>query len=541
MDTYNFIYENYTLNLNNISINNFNLSVGSNNLFDNAQLTLSKGQIYGLIGKNGYGKTSLLKQIIPLCTNDKIKILYVEQELILDKRVPLQFILDSDIKLKYYQDKIILLQNELEKDNIEFDQTIYEELIETQNNLNSFNPEKEESKVHKILDGLGFIKEMLNQPSNLFSGGWQMRLSLARALYLEPDILLLDEPTNHLDLEAIIWLGDYLQNWKNIAVVISHNIGFLDSVCTFILNIENKKLISYKGNYFKFKKAYYQKNIEIKKEYEKYEKKLKDAKKKGLTKAQSDEFIKKNIVIRPEKEYDIKIEFFDIPKYNSNVIKINNISFSYENNLILDDISLGIGMNSRITLLGLNGCGKSTLIKLIKEELKPTKGEILIQNGIKIGYYNQHFGQHLPLNKNPLEYLEEFVPNTDLFNKKMTKHEIIRKYLGKIKLESNSHTKLIKELSGGQKARVAFIKLIFEKPQILLLDEPTNHLDIETVETLIDSLKTFNGGLLLITHEPELIKQLSNEIWVLNKETHKIITNIEDYEEYCNHIINNKD
>jgi ATP-binding cassette subfamily F protein 1 len=537
MNPYNFTYEKFTYNVNILSINNFKLSVGQKTLFDDSSLSFSYGQRYGLIGKNGYGKTSLLKQFKYLCNEDKLRILYVEQELILDERKPVQFILDSNIKLKFYQDRVNLLQTKFDNDESEFNEEIYKELEDAQINLDSFNPDKEESLINRILFGLGFTKEMLDQPSNLFSGGWQMRLSLARSLYLEPDLLLLDEPTNHLDLEAIIWLSDYLQTWKKIAVIVSHNIGFINYVCTYTMNIEDRKLITYKGNYNKFKNTFTKKMSEMKKEYDKFDKKLKEAKKKGLTKDKLTEFIKKNEVPRPYKDYDIKIEFLDTRKYNTPVIKINNLSFSYGDKKILDNVTLGLGMDSRVTLVGLNGCGKSTLIKLIKGEIKPDDGEIFIQHGIKIGYYNQHFDQQLPFDKTPIEFLQDYAPSSELIGKDINKYEIVRNYLGKIKLESSAHNKLIGELSGGQKARVAFVKLIFERPQILLLDEPTNHLDIETVETLIESLETFEGGILLITHEPEMIERLSNQIWMLNKNTQKIITNIESYDQYCNIIL----
>jgi len=537
MNPYNFTYEKFTYNVNILSINNFKLSIGQKTLFDDSSLSFSYGQRYGLIGKNGYGKTSLLKQFKYICNEDKLRILYVEQELILDERKPVQFIIDSNIKLKFYQDRVNLLQTKFDNDESEFNEEIYKELEDAQINLDSFNPDKEESLINKILFGLGFTKEMLDQSSNLFSGGWQMRLSLARSLYLEPDLLLLDEPTNHLDLEAIIWLSDYLQTWKKIAVIVSHNIGFINYVCTYTMNIEDRKLITYKGNYNKFKNTFTKKMAEMKKEYDKFDKKLKEAKKKGLTKDKLTEFIKKNEVPRPYKDYDIKIEFLDTRKYNTPVIKINNLSFSYGNKKILDDVTLGLSMDSRVTLVGLNGCGKSTLIKLIKGEIKPDDGEIFIQHGIKIGYYNQHFDQQLPFNKTPIEFLQDYAPSSELIGKDINKYEIVRNYLGKIKLESSAHNKLIGELSGGQKARVAFVKLIFERPQILLLDEPTNHLDIETVETLIESLETFEGGILLITHEPEMIERLSNQIWMLNKNTQKIITNIESYDQYCNIIL----
>ena len=373
----------------------------------------------------------------------------------------------------------------------------------------------------------------MNQSTNIFSGGWQMRISLARSLYLEPDLLLLDEPTNHLDLEAVIWLGKYLQSWKSIAIIISHNIGFLNDCCTHILNIENKKIESYNGNYYKFKAAFENKKKEGVKKWEIYERKLKEIKKKGLLKSKLDDWIKKNYINRPEKEYNIKINFFDTKYISNNIIKFDNVSFSYESNEILKDVSFGLNMDSRITLVGLNGSGKSTIMKLIMNNISPSNGEIIIKDGIRIGYYNQHFDQQLPFNKTPIEFLMNKI------SIETNKIETIRKYLGSINLESSSHTKLISELSGGEKARVALVKLMFDSPHILLLDEPTNHLDIETVEALIDCLKVFNGGILLITHEHELINSLTNVIWFLDGKTKKINFKINSYEDYCDIILNN--
>jgi ATP-binding cassette subfamily F protein 1 len=527
--SYNFNYEQFTYNLNSLSLKNFDLSINDKSLFQNSSLVLSYGQIYGLIGKNGYGKTSLIKQLPIICNDNKIKILYVEQEFFFDSRNPVEYIFDSNIKLKKYENQVKILNEENDK-NEEYNEELFIKLQEAEEQLIYYNPDKEISIIKKILYGLSFTQDMMNQSSNIFSGGWQMRISLARALYLEPDLLLLDEPTNHLDLEAIIWLSKYLESWKNIAIVISHNIGFLNNCCDYILNIENKKIESYKGNYYSFKKSFENKKKEMLKKWDIYEKKLKEIKKKGLPKIKLEEWINKNIVLRPEKEYNIKMEFFETKYISSNIINFNNVSFSYDINNILSDVSFGLSMDSKITLVGLNGSGKSTIIKLLMNDIKPTNGEIIIKDGIRIGYYNQHFDQQLPFNKTPIDFLIDIIPTEKSI-------EIVRKYLGSISLESSAHTKLIGELSGGQKARVALVKLMFDSPHILLLDEPTNHLDIETVEALIECLSIYNGGILLITHEPELINKLTNKIWFLDNKTKKINTKINSYDEYCNMIL----
>lgn len=531
--SYNLNYEKVTYSRDSISIKKLDLSVGDKLLLKDTDIILSNKNVYGLIGRNGYGKTSLLKQLPIICSDEeKINILRLEQELALDSRNPVEFIFDSNIKLKGLQEEYDKLSAELENNNEDYNEELMTRFQEAEENLEAYNPDRELATIRRLLNGLQFTTEMMNQPSEIFSGGWQMRISLARALYLEPDLLLLDEPTNHLDLEAIIWLGEYMKSWKKIAVIVSHNIGFLNDCCSYILNIENKKIASYKGNYYKFTKSYEKKMKEANDEWEKYEKALKEMKKTKKSKKELDNWIEKNYKPRPEKEVKIKMEFFETTPTSDNIIGFNDVSFGYNNNL-LDNVSFGLSMESKVTLVGPNGCGKSTIMKLIMGEIQPTSGEVFVKGGIRIGYFNQHFDQQLPFDKTPVEFLIDKLPVA--VNDKQQK---VREYLGSVGLEGSAHTKLIEQLSGGQKARVAFVKLMFDSPHMLLLDEPTNHLDIETIEVLIKCLSAFKGGLLLITHEPELINKLTNHIWYLNKNTQKL-ESIESFDEYCSLILNN--
>jgi ATP-binding cassette subfamily F protein 1 len=538
---YNFIYDKLTYTSDSISINNFSLSVSGKSLFQDSPLIVSPGNIYGLIGKNGCGKSSLLKQLslTNLFADNKIRVLYVEQELDISDKNPVDIIFSSNSKLAYITEQIEIIEKEIkhlqDKEEPSYeDDLLLENLMnkyqEFQNQIIGFNKEAEISKIKSILYGLGFTHESMEQSSSIFSGGWRMRISLARALYIEPDLLLLDEPTNHLDLEAIIWLSNYMESWKGVAIIVSHNIGFLNETCSQIMNIENLKLVTYRGNYSMFKKSLEQKQKNQIKIYEAYEKKLKEFKKNNSSKNGVDEFIKKNLVPKPEKQYYVKINFQPTNSFKSHVIKLEDICFSYSDKEILKNVEIGIDMNTRATLVGLNGSGKSTLMKLISGEIKPSSGTVWIQNNLRIGYYNQHFEEQLPMDKTPIEYLIDRIPD----NLKDSNREItVRSYLGNVKLEGNAHNKKINELSGGQKARVALVKLIFQQPHVLLLDEPTNHLDIETVEALINGLKDFNGGILLITHEPELINSLESELWIMDKNTKQVCKYLNSYENYC--------
>ena len=549
MSHINISYDKYTNTTETVGFNNFDLSVPGKELFENSKLSMCPGSKYGLIGKNGSGKSSLLKKLVELRSDTntqgyKISTLYVEQEIELDTRTPVDFVLDSNYKQRFYELELEKINSIIESDEYETLELDECECLQIKADeftqfITLWNPDLERVRVIKILKGLGFTVSDLDKESNLFSGGWQMRISLARALYLEPDLLLLDEPTNHLDLEAIIWLSNYLNDWKHTVIIVSHNIGFLNDVCDYIMNIEDKKLIQYKGNYTAFKLGYDVKIKEAEKEWDKYDKKLKDMKKKGLDKSKIAEFIKTKEVKRPEKPYSVNLEFQDQQMIRSQLICLNNVCFGYdETKPILSNISIGIDMNSKVVLVGPNGSGKSTLIKLMAGELKPTSGEISVNSHCRIGYYNQHFENQLPLDQTPIEYLRSIIPHE--FVKYGGIDQSVRGYLGQVKLEASGHNKKISELSGGQKARVAIIKLIFQQPHCLVLDEPTNHLDIDTVESLISALSNFNGGILVITHEPELIEKIDARLWVMNPEIKNINTKIDSYDEYCKFILNNQ-
>ena len=517
----------------NVSISEITISIGKKELFQNSALNMSKHNRYGLIGKNGCGKTTLLKVLknrkLPI--HENWLILYVEQEIEDTKLNPVQFILNSNLRLITVKKKFKDIEEKMEKD-ILTDQDMEEyELL--QNKLNSFEETKQEPIIKKILNGLGFSKEDMERECSKFSGGWKMRISLAKSLYMNPDILLLDEPTNHLDLEAVIWLGSYLRNWKNIALIVSHNVGFLNEVCTNIWNIEDKKIVNYKGNYNSFKINYLSSIIKVEKEWKKYEKKINSMRKNGKhTKKEINEYIKKNKPKKPEKKYNVELRFPEVYKYDKNIIEVNDVSFGYEDSNILEKLNFGLDMDSRIVLIGKNGSGKSTIFKLITEKLKPKSGTIFLNSKVRIGYYDQHFENSLPFDKTPVDFLVSKV-NRDFYDK--TPEHVVRGFLGKMKLEGDAHTQKIGSLSGGQKARVALVKIILESPHFLLLDEPTNHLDLETIEGLIECLEEYNGGLMIITHEAELIGKLDANLWIL--EDKKIKMHKDNFEDYCDKIV----
>jgi ATP-binding cassette subfamily F protein 1 len=324
-----------------------------------------------------------------------------------------------------------------------------------------------------------------------------------------------------------------MSEWDKIAIVVSHNIGFLNDVCSYILNIEHQKIVSYKGNYALFKLSLKQKLKEEEKTYDTYEKKLKEFRKKNSRNA-IDDYIKKNEVNKPERPYEVSLNFLNVPQFKSHMVKMDDVSFSYGTNEILKSVNIGIDMTTRATLVGPNGSGKSTFMKLIMGDIEPSSGSVWKQTNLRIGYYNQHFEELLPHDLTPIDYLKNLVPSSLI---ESDREKTVRSYLGKVKLEGSAHNKLIKELSGGQKSRVAFVNLIFKEPHILLLDEPTNHLDIETVEALIEGLKEYEGAIVLITHEPELINALESELWIMNPDKKTVQVSKSTYEEYSETIL----
>lgn len=505
-------------NTKDVILENIMLSVPGKQLLRDADIRFVFGRKYGLIGINGSGKTTLLKSLSnrTLKIPKNMDVFYVEQEAVSSDSIT---VYESVIESNSKRSKLLLEQIRLEKLMETTNSKKYiEKYTKISTELEGIGADKDESIIRKILFGLGFSTTEQNQPTSKFSGGWRMRISIARALYLQPSLLLLDEPTNHLDLNANIWLTDYLTyTWKNSLVVISHDKEFLNEICTDIIHLTEQSLNYYKGNYNQYKSMFAQQASHREKEWHKIDKKKKEMQKKGKTKKEVQEFMKLNSALQPAKPYDVSISFMKVAPISIPIMNLHDIDFGYTpEKLIYKNINIGIDMDSRITIVGPNGVGKSTLLKLMAKEIQPVNGDVYHNSRLRLGYYHQHTIEYLPLDQTPVEFIMSLDPEITV--------QDTRKYLGMIGLEGVLHTKKIEILSGGQKSRVALVAIFVERPHIILFDEPTNHLDIETVEALIKAIKDYNGGVIMVTHDVDLILETDCVLWEINNGTIKETT-----------------
>eukprot|EP00796_Vickermania_ingenoplastis_P004167 gene4167-3008_t len=523
----------------NIVFNKVSVSVNGKTLFLDAVVKLSAGSRYGLMGPNGRGKSTILRLLnsreLPVQSNLDILLVEQEQEFTASEESAVEAVMRSHKKQIAFMEEAQMLQSKMELSQEEM-----ERLHFLEEELDIMGASQAEAKARRILFGLGFPSDWHDRPTKSFSGGWRKRVALASAMFIEPDVLLLDEPTNHLDLNAVIWLESYLERTYSentrrpkILVVVSHDAGFLDAVCSHMVHVESFKLSYYKGGYSSFEEQLKQRHQEIDKKYEGVMKTIKEKKRNGMSNAQVDEWIKNQVNsgrMEPqflEKRRDYVVNFpFPVPLQlrDACVCKLEEVAFHYPNGPeLFRSVNCALWTDSRITLCGPNGIGKSTLLNLMTGVLEPTEGHVTLNRQVRIGRYNQHFVDKLPLEKTPVECIQALgIPEEDK----------ARRLLGSFGLEGIVHKNQIATLSGGQKARVAFAAISAETPHFLLLDEPTNHLDVESIDALCESVRNFKGGVLVVTHDSRLIESTDMQIWVAGaKNVRKFDGDLADYKE----------
>lgn len=497
-----------------LALKNITYRIGGRTLLENASLLVNAGYRVGLVGPNGAGKSTLFNLIMGSIDADggeisivpKTKVGIIRQDLPDDDTTLIDIVIASDTYLSG-----LFAEAETAEDPQRI-ADIYAELAD----IGAYDAE---ARAASILAGLGFNEEAQKSPISSFSGGWRMRVALAGALFCQPDLLLLDEPTNHLDFEAIIWLENYLMQYKGTFIIISHDREILNKTVTHIAHLDQQKLEMYTGSYDQFEIRRSQKLMNQQALFEKqqaHKNRMMDfvkrfgAKASKASQAQSRlKMIEKmDMVDAIIAERSTKFIFPQPEDIGSPIINLRNVDIGYApGKPVLKKVDLRIDMNDRIGLLGANGNGKSTFIKLLSGTLKALAGEVDIDGKLRVGYFAQHQSEEMNVELTPYQTMRDAIPNVE-------EHKI-RAMLGKFGFDKGKADTKIDELSGGEKARLLFCMMSYNAPHIMLLDEPTNHLDIDARAALIQALNNYEGCVILVSHDPHLLESVVDQLWLV--------------------------
>jgi ATP-binding cassette subfamily F protein 3 len=499
---------------------NLGIRRGTKLLFENCSFQIHPGQKVGLTGANGTGKSSLFSLILHQLHADTGDCFYPEswvvahvaQELVDSQQAAIEFVLDGDVELRKIQQAID--DAEKKHDGIRI-ATLHTQL----DNINGYSAN---SRASQLLSGLGFSSSDETRALNTFSGGWQMRLNLAKALMCRSDLLLLDEPTNHLDLDTIIWLETWLLAYRGTLLLISHDRDFLNNICSHIAHLEHQTINLYTGNYSAFERiraerlanqqsAYIKQQRDIK-HIESYVERFR-AKATKAKQAQSRlKALERMRTIAPAHvDSPFHFSLFEPLKLPNILLHIEEIEAGYGDTTILKNIDFQLLPGDRIGLLGPNGAGKSTFIKVLANQLAIQAGEYRLAKDTRIGYFAQHQLEQLQNEHSPIEHIQQL--------DKQAREADIRNYLGSFGFSNDMALSKIENFSGGEKSRLVLAMLIYQKPNLLLLDEPTNHLDLEMREALAEALQEFSGAMVIVSHDRHLLNSTCDQLLLVSQQT----------------------
>ena len=484
-------------------------------LFQEASFHLPKGHRGGLVGRNGTGKTTLFRLISGELQPDHgelslpkgARVGMVAQEMPATEKTPLQYVLENDPQLK---DLYTILEAESEADPLK--------VAEAHARMAEIGGYSAPAKASKILVGLGFTEEMQNQPLSSYSGGWQMRVNLAAALFSEPDLLLLDEPTNHLDFESVAWLEGFLKTYPQTILMISHDRHVLNTVVDRIYHLNHKEVTPYGGNYDFYEKTYREKMAQ--KEAAQATQQAQRAKIEGFVnrfRAKSSKAKQVQSRLKMLERFEpisllrndptIRLRFPEPESLQPPLISLEKAKAGYGDKVVLKNLNHRIDPEDRIALLGSNGNGKSTFAKILSSVIRPLEGSIHASSKLRVGYFHQHQIESLHLEESAFDHMRALLPEMP--------EDRLRARLGQFGFGKDKSEVAVKKLSGGEKARLNFALVSCQKPNILILDEPTNHLDVDTRDSLVFAINQFKGAVVLITHDWSLLELTADTFWIV--------------------------
>ena len=514
-----------------ISLKNITLRRGTKVLLDQVSTTINPGESVGLVGRNGAGKSSLFALLNGSISEDggdffippQWRMAQVAQHMPETDESATRFVLDGDTRLAELNAQ--LAAAEASGDGMEIAQA-YVDLADA-------GAHDAESRAQALILGLGFKVSELDHPVNSFSGGWRMRLQLARALMAPSDLLLLDEPTNHLDLDALVWLEAWLKRYSGTMIVISHDREFLDAITNVTLQIQGGQINRYGGNYSRFEELRAQqlelqaasfakqqeKMAHLQKFIDRFKAKASKAKQAQSRVKQLERMEKIGPVLA---EAEFTFEFKEPANLPNPMLAISDASFGYEDEdgrqtTILRGVNRSVLAGQRIGILGANGQGKSTLVKTIAREMKALAGTVTEGKGLNIGYFAQQELDVLRPSENPLEHMIRLARELGAAAPAASREQDLRNWLGTFNFSGDMVKQSVGSMSGGEKARLVLAMIVWQRPNLLLLDEPTNHLDLATREALAMALNDFDGTVMLVSHDRHLLRAVCEDFWMVGR------------------------
>ena len=529
-----------------IVLKNVSLRRGTKVLLEAASVTLNPGEKVGLIGRNGAGKSSLFALLNGSLHEDSgefslpphWRMAQVAQNMPETDQAAAQFVLDGDTRLSELRAQ--LQTAEVAGDGMR--------IAQLHADLHDAGQHDALPRAEALILGLGFSPEQLQRPVNSFSGGWRMRLQLARALMCPSDLLLLDEPTNHLDLDALVWLESWLQRYSGTLLVISHDREFLDAVTRVTLHIDQAQLTRYGGNYSAFETLRAQqlelqqaafakqqdKIAHLQKFIDRFKAKATKAKQ-AQSRVKALERMEKIAPVLASAEFSF--EFREPDNLPNPMLAITDAQLGYRGEAgevcILRQVSRTVLAGQRIGILGANGQGKSTLVKTVARTLAPLGGQLTEGKGLNIGYFAQQELDVLRAQDTPLEHMVRLARELGLANSEAGREQSLRDFLGSFNFSGDMVQQAVGSMSGGEKARLVLAMIVWQKPNLLLLDEPTNHLDLATREALAVALNEFEGTVMLVSHDRALLRAVCDEFWLVGRgQVQPFDGDLEDYQRY---------